>query len=156
MKIYLVRHGDSIATGPDDERPLSEKGKSDIQHLANFISPLTLQVSLVLHSQKFRAQQTAKILSLSMQVESGVETRNELDPMAFVGDILEEIHARKKNILLVGHMPFMGKLAAQLIRGNEEQDVVAFKTGSMLCLEQVENDQWVIRWMLNPELFYQA
>jgi phosphohistidine phosphatase SixA len=32
MKIYLVRHGESIAIGSDDERPLSEKGKSDIQN----------------------------------------------------------------------------------------------------------------------------
>lgn len=152
MKIYLVRHGESIATGSDDERPLSEKGKSDIQNLANFISPLGLSVSYILHSKKFRAQQTAKILSSSMKIEKGIETRNELDPLARVDDLLEEIYARNVDILLVGHMPFMGKLVTQFISGNEEKDMVAFKTGTMLCLEQVEGKQWVLCWMINPGL----
>src|SRR5580698_9181909 len=102
MKLYLVRHGDSIATGSDDERPLSEKGQSDIQYLANFISSLDLSVSRVLHSKKFRAQQTAIILSSSMKVGKGIETRSELDPLAFVNDILEEIYIRNENVLLVG------------------------------------------------------
>lgn len=154
MKIYLLRHGDGIATGSDDERPLSGKGKSDIQHLANFISPLKLSIAYLLHSKKFRAQQTAKILSSGITINKGIETRSELDPLAFVGDMIEEIYARNEDLLLVGHMPFMGKLAAQLMIGNKEKDIVAFKTGTMLCLEQVENRQWIIRWMINPELFH--
>ncbi len=153
MKTYLVRHGDSIAEGLDNERPLSEKGKADIQNLAQFILPLKLQVSRILQSQKKRAQQTAKILLPSIQVKTNVETRKELDPLAEVDEIMNEIESRDENILLVGHMPFMGKLAAKLITGNENRDIVAFKAGSMLCLEKIDPTQWILRWMLNPELF---
>lgn len=53
----------------------------------------------------------------------------------------------------LGHMPFMGKLKIKLITDHEDKDIVAFKADSMLCLEKIENHQWAIRWMLNPELF---
>lgn len=153
MKLYLVRHGESIALGSDDKRPLSEKGEADIQSLANFISPLKLQVAHIFQSPKRRAQQTAEILSSKIVIANGIETKAELDPMASLNNILEELFVLNEDVLLVGHMPFLGKLVAKLITGNENKDIVSFKAGSMVCLEQIESEQWVILWMLNPELF---
>lgn len=153
MKLYLVRHGESATTGADDERPLSEKGMTDIKRLANFIDPLKLEVSYIYQSPKKRAQQTAKILSSNISVTKGIETKIELDPLASVNDIYDEMTVLNQNILLVGHMPFMGKLVCKLITGNEKKDIVSFKAGTMICLEKIDNDQWIIRWMLSPELF---
>lgn len=154
MKIYLVRHGESVAKGSDDERPLSQQGEKDIQNLANFLLPLKLQVSSILHSPKFRAKQTAEILSSSIHATKNIEIRPELDPMSSVNDIIEEIYAREEDLMLVGHMPYMGKMAAKLISGNEYENIVAFKPGSMVCLEQIESERWAINWMLAAELFH--
>lgn len=153
MKIYLVRHGESVTTGADDERPLSERGVTDIKRLANFIAPLKLEVSYIYQSPKIRAQQTAKILSSNITITKRIETKIELEALASVNDIYDEIAVLNEDITLVGHMPFMGKLVSKLITGNENKDVVSFKAGTMMCLEKIDNDQWVIRWMLNPELF---
>lgn len=153
MKLYLVRHGESETTGSDDERSLSTRGKEDIERLSNFISHLKLQVSHVFQSPKLRAQQTAKILCSQMMTTNGIETKVELEALAPITDIINEFSVLNGDVMLVGHMPFMGRLVSKLVTGNENKDVVGFKAGSMLCLEKVEDKQWVICWMLNPELF---
>ena len=152
MRLYLVRHGESDPAGFDDQRTLNEKGKEDVTRLAKFISHLKLQVTYIFQSQKLRAQQTAKILSASISSTNEIETRIELDPLAPISNIIDEITALNEDIMLVGHMPFMGNLASQLIANNENKDVIAFNTGSMVCLEKIASDLWVIRWMLSPEL----
>lgn len=154
MKLYLVRHGESETIGSDDERSLSTKGKEDVERLSNFISHLKLQVSFVFQSPKRRAQQTAKILCSQMTIINEIETKVELEPLTPITDVIDELSILNGDVMLVGHMPFMGKLVSKLVTGNENKNVVAFKAGSMLCLEKIEDNQWVIRWMLNPELFY--
>lgn len=153
MKIYLVRHGESFSASSDDVRPLSEKGKADIQNLANFIAPLKISVSRILHSKKLRAQQTANILAASIHTSQSAEIRPELDPDFSIMTIIEEINAWQTDLMLVGHMPFMGKLVGKLIADDEYKNIVSFSAGSLLCLEKTEYQQWVINWMLVPELF---
>jgi len=106
-----------------------------------------------MQSEKFRAKQTAKILSSSIQVKS-IETCSELDPLEFPDIIIRQLYVDKQDALLVGHMPFMGKLVGQLITGNSDTNIVFFKAGSMICLEQTQDQQWVISWMLSPECLF--
>ncbi len=152
MKLYLVRHGESNIAASDDERPLSKKGMKDITSLANFLGSLKLHVSYVFHSHKVRAKQTAEILSSKIFIDEQMETRTALDPSAPIEKIYDEIMMLNKDIMLVGHMPFMGKFVAQLITGNENRDIVLFQAGTLVCLENIGNE-WVIHWMLSPELF---
>lgn len=152
MKIYLVRHGDSLPMGNDDERMLSEQGTQEIEQLAHLISPLHIQVDRLLQSKKKRAQQTATILASCLQVNEPIETRLELDPLAPVDFLIDDLYAHEKDTLLVGHMPFMGKLASTLLTGNEDRNIVLFSTGTMVCLEQIVDREWAVSWMLTPEL----
>jgi len=75
MKIYLVRHGDSVSMADDDRRPLSEKGIDEINQLVKLISPLHIRVKQILHSNKLRAKQTAEILSQSVHMQNPLEER---------------------------------------------------------------------------------
>jgi phosphohistidine phosphatase len=150
MKLYLVRHGESVATGADDVRPLSEKGKEDIGYLANFIIPLNIQVARIVHSEKYRARQTAEILATSVSLAAMMEKSVDLDPLASIAPMLNQIDAWDGDSLLVGHMPFMGRLVSKLTSGDEDNNVVIFKPGNMVCLEQIEKRRWSICWMLSP------
>ena len=65
MKIYLIRHGqttgdveDRYGGAYDDE--LSDKGKTQVQELANEISDSGIEILFC--SPMIRAQQTAKVL----------------------------------------------------------------------------------------------
>lgn len=153
MKLYLVRHGESAVLGSDNERPLSEQGKKDIQALATFLAPLKLQVTKIMRSEKQRARETADILAKAIHSLDAIEVRAELEPVADISILLSEIEALETDIMLVGHMPYMGKLLAKLLTGNEDKDVAIFKPGTIVCVEQIERSQWAFCWMLTPALF---
>ena len=54
--------------------------------------------------------------------------------------------------MLVGHLPFMGRLVGRLVTGDEHVDVVAFVPGTVLCLEPAADDRWRVVWMVRPGL----
>jgi phosphohistidine phosphatase len=56
------------------------------------------------------------------------------------------------DVMLVGHLPSMGKLVAHLVAGDERKPVAAFVPGTVVCLQQDEAGGWVIGWMVRPEL----
>jgi phosphohistidine phosphatase len=54
--------------------------------------------------------------------------------------------------MIVGHLPFLGKLAALLMVGSEETEIVAFRFGCVVCVERTEDAQWKLAWMIVPVL----
>ncbi len=59
--------------------------------------------------------------------------------------------------MVVGHLPFMGRLAAYLVAGSEDAVVAAFQPGTVVCLERADGDEdggggWALAWMVRPEL----
>ena len=54
--------------------------------------------------------------------------------------------------MLVGHLPYMSKLASLLLCGDETKPVIAFQTGGVLCLQRAGRDAWSVRWMVTPNI----
>lgn len=152
MKLFLLRHGESIDKDLDPEQPLSTEGKIDIQRLANFLSQHDILVSRLYHSGKLRAQETAELLIPSITSLNGIEVLQGIAPMDPVVPIVHKINTWKDDTILVSHLPFLAKCVSLLIQGNEEDPVVAFERGTLVCLEKLESGQWVVEWMLKPEL----
>ena len=57
-----------------------------------------------------------------------------------------------RDTLVVGHLPFMAKMAAWLVTGDAERTLVEYRPGSILCLQLDTDGNWRIDWMLRPEL----
>ena len=53
---------------------------------------------------------------------------------------------------MAGHIPFMARLVAWLITGNDDLGMLAYRPGSVVCLEQQEEGRWILEWMVRPEL----
>jgi phosphohistidine phosphatase len=85
--------------------------------------------------------------------EVTIETTTGLNPNDPVEPIAKQIKNSREDTLLVGHMTFMGRLAAHLLTGNSSAEMVGFEPGSMLCLERDESGHWAISWMIKPGLF---
>ena len=153
MKIYLVRHGEADNKRMPEGRHLSDRGREEINQLAAHIAPLKLEVDYLYHSDKLRARETAALLANAFLVKEVLLERQDLSPESDISPILDEIYALNCDIVLVGHMPFMGKLLSQLITRTEATPIAVFRAGSIVCLEQVERERWAINWMLTPELF---
>jgi phosphohistidine phosphatase len=152
MKLYLVQHGAACAKEVDPQRPLSDAGRADVERLSAFLGQSGVRVGRVIHSGKLRAEQTARCLAAAVapgvEIESsGIINPND-NPRAFDWQSGSWDH----DTLVVGHLPFMAKLVAHLVNGDENRPVAAFQPGSMVCLERQDGSDWQINWMIRPEL----
>lgn len=152
MKVYLVRHGDYVMDTTQQLDVLTEQGIAEVNAIVNMLKPLNIHVANIFYSNKNRAQQTAELLSQGISSGTLPTIRQGLNPNDDVSMIASEISAVDEDWMLVGHLPFMGRLASQLILGNENKEIIAFLPGTMACLEQIDTERWVINWVLSPNL----
>jgi len=152
MRIYLVQHGLAVPKEIDAARPLSEQGEDDVRRLAEFLGRAALQVGRVLHSGKLRAEQTALLLAETLSDANPPEGRPGLDPNDPVQPLANKLNAWSEDTLLVGHLPFLGRLASLLLASDADRPLLAFQPGSMACLERDEAGRWTLAWMIRREI----
>ena len=152
MKLYLVQHGDALPKDVDPERGLSDKGKKDVTHMADLLARGHVQVNRIFHSGKKRAEQTALLLQNCLAPGGEFAQVDGMAPLDPVNTLVTEIDAWQENTMLVGHLPFMAKIVSHLVTGNENSTLVNFQPGSVVCLERNESGDWIIVWMVRPEL----
>ncbi|MEJ2310198.1 MAG: phosphohistidine phosphatase SixA [Gammaproteobacteria bacterium] len=151
MKLYLVQHGEAVAKDIDPERPLTEKGRKDVERLAGFLGKAGIGVGRVIHSGKLRARQTAEALASSIAPGIGIETSGLINPNDNPAAFDWQSDSWDEDILVVGHLPFMARLVAHLLTGDPDGVVIGYQPGTMVCLEHSDG-RWQIDWMLRPEL----
>lgn len=154
MHIYLVQHANAVPKDENPERPLSDSGREDVKRMASFLARSSVSAGRVLHSGKLRALETAMFLAEVLGPGNVVEeVSNGLAPNDPTDELYAAIDGWTDDTIIVGHLPFMSKIASRLVAGNEEETVVHFKPGSIACLERGENgDGWTVQWFLRPEL----
>ena len=55
--------------------------------------------------------------------------------------------------MLVGHLPFMGRLASRLVAGRDDAGVVGLSARQPCCASSaLDQKRWTIVWMATPEL----
>ncbi len=152
MLLYLVQHAEAKSKDEDPSRSLSEKGIQNIKKVAHYASALNIKVSKIFHSTKLRALQTAQVLAEHIKVKDGISETEGLDPLDDPGIWFKRISEIKEDIILVGHLPYLNKLASLMLCDNMEKNVIDFKMGSIVCLERFENKDWGVEWMITPEV----
>jgi phosphohistidine phosphatase len=154
MQIYLVQHGESKPEEIDPERRLTESGARAVQKVADFLRTSGgVPVDASWHSGKARAQQTAELLAPSTRAgERALMRHDGLAPKDAVEPIKQELEQGKTNVMVVGHLPFLGRLAALLLTGSADNNVVAFQFGCVVCLNRDDAGKWSLEWMIVPKL----
>jgi len=151
MELYLVQHGEAKSKAEDSQRPLTERGRDEVQRVAAFAAKAGLKVSQVRNSGKRRAEETASILAEHLSPSEGVLAIPGLAPMDDIRPIAQALQKETAPLMLVGHLPFMDRLAGLLVTGDPDCSVVRFCMGGIVCLEGA-GDDWAVKWMLTPEL----
>lgn len=149
MRLYLVQHGEACRKDVDPARPLTKGGRKDVERLAGLLEDMGVVVTRVVHSGKLRAEQTAarlaKTVAPGVAPEVSAHIAPDADPAGF--DWRGEGDA-----LVVGHLPFMGRLVSLLVAGDAERPTVAYEPGTAVCLERDDGGRWRIAWMVRPEI----
>jgi phosphohistidine phosphatase len=152
MRLYLARHGDALSKDQDPERPLSETGRKQVAHVADVLEQIGAGVDRVVHSGKPRAQQSAEILAQSVMWEPELESIADMNPGDPVEPWVERVASLDTDTMLVGHLPFLAKLASRLVTGNEDAGVVSFPAGTVVCLERSADGDWQVAAVVPPTL----
>jgi phosphohistidine phosphatase len=152
MALYLVQHGQSLPKEVDPERSLSVEGKSTVDRIAKVAADYGVHVSLIKHSGKTRARQTAEIMESHLHPEGGLQESAGLNPNDNVALVAEAISG-DENVMLVGHLPFMEKMVSRLVVGSSDKRVFKFQNGGIVCLDKdPEENFWHIKWTLMPQI----
>ena len=156
MKLYLVQHAEAVPAEDNPDRPLSDKGRSDVRRVASFLAR-SVHVGRIVHSPKMRARDTAVLLAQALGPGGVVEeAASGLAPNDSVEVAADLIAGWSEDTMVVGHLPFMGRLVSHLVAGSEEANVAAFQPGTVACLERAGGDEdgggWALAWMVRPEL----
>lgn len=120
MRILLVRHGEADAENPeglgDEGRALTAKARANTaNHFASLAERIG-SVSLILTSPLVRTVQTAQILSFILKHEGSLRAHRCLLPDMPVGTVEPVLLEHTgQDLVLVGHQPSMGALAAHLL-----------------------------------------
>ncbi|MDW7998884.1 MAG: phosphohistidine phosphatase SixA [Thermodesulfovibrio sp.] len=150
MYLYLVQHAKAKSEEEDPARPLSEEGLKDLKRVSLFISKVNLSIDEIWHSGKLRAKQTAEILAEALKITNISEVKG-LAPLDAPEVIAEKILKSDKSIMIVGHLPHLGRLTSLLIVGDKDRKVVTFQMGGIVCLGRDE-EIWSLRWCIIPEI----
>ncbi len=152
MALYLVQHGKSLPKDQDPQKGLSREGIAETERIADVAAGYGIRVSKITHSGKTRARQTAEIFEAVLKPPGGIHERggmNPLDDVAVFAETIDNAEGR----MLVGHLPFMERLAAYLITRSVERPVFKFQNSGIVCLDKdPASNSWTIKWTLMPHI----
>ena len=134
MNLYFLRHAKAgphrRRFKPDSKRPLTQEGEKQARKVACGIRELNLKLEMIVSSPYVRAFQTAQIAADVLGTT--LHTTENLGADVSPEKLVEHLNARyseTKNILLVGHEPYLSKLMSVLLSGKADMRIDFKKAG---------------------------
>jgi len=149
MELILWRHADAEEGERDLERKLTGKGRKQAARVARWLQHRLPSKYSVISSPARRARETADALEVRYKIS------DRLAPGAQVGDLLDAAGWPKHKgvVILVGHQPDFGKVAAALVSGRPSDWSV--KKGGLWWLDnrvRGGDARVVVRAVIAPDL----
>jgi phosphohistidine phosphatase len=152
MAIFLVQHGRSLSKDVDPDQGLSDEGIAETEHIAKVAKDYGVNVKIIKHSAKTRARHTAEILAAAINPDGDIQEVIGIKPMDDVAAVAQNLNPAE-DVMLVGHLPFMERMASYLITGSIETRIIKFQNSGIVCLDKdSETQSWFIKWTLMPHL----
>ena len=118
MLLYLLRHAEAqSAARSDAARELTPRGLEQARTVAAFCERKGIRPALLLPSPYRRTVQTAEAVAAALKLEGGPQTEKFLesgmDPESALAGL--QAFGWAQSLLVVGHQPDLGELAAALL-----------------------------------------
>lgn len=117
MTLYLLRHAEAeVLAASDRARRLTPKGEAQAERTGKFCRKHGIAPAVILSSPVTRALQTAKLVAKNIEAAELIEVpwaACGMDPFDTVPKL--EGYAKLPSVMLVGHQPDLGALAALLL-----------------------------------------
>ncbi len=153
MQLYLVQHGEALSKDVDPKRPLSDKGRADIERLAEWLRKQGVKVAEILHSGKTRTRQTAELLERLLKSSGRIHQEEGLGPNDSPKVFLDGLRDHPEDILVAAHMPFVARVVSVALTGGPYRQVVEFEPGTVAGLERYDAVAWRLFLFARPGFF---
>ena len=146
MDLILWRHAEAEDTAPDMQRALTAKGQKQARRMAEWLDSQLPEGCRILVSPAVRTLQTVEPLGRKFKVVAA------LAPGATAGDILRAANwpVSREAVLVVGHQPTLGQVAALLLSGQEQY--WEMKKASAWWFVQKDAESVVLKAVMTAEL----
>jgi phosphohistidine phosphatase len=149
MELILWRHAEALDGVPDMARKLTPKGEKQAQEMARWLKTRLPKQTRIIVSPAQRTLQTARALTEDFEVVDGLAAG--ASPAAVLS--AAQWPDRTGAVLVVGHQPTLGMVAATLIAGTPVP--WSIKKGAVWWLShrvRGEQPQVVLRAVVSPDL----
>lgn len=152
MDLILWRHAeaeDASAKVPDVKRRLTARGEKQARQMARWLHDHLPKKLRILVSPTERTQMTAHALGLPFEIERKIGVGADTADLIAAAGWPDHDGA----VLLVGHQPSLGRLAALLLAGTEDDWTI--KKGGLWWFSNRTREgetQTVLRAVVNPDL----
>jgi phosphohistidine phosphatase len=150
MKLYFLRHGEADWPNwkkPDDERPLTKRGKREMRDVAKFLDRLKVRPDLIVTSPLPRAAQTAEIAADYLKAKV---RKDEVLAPGFGASKMRTVLKRHRanTLMLVGHEPDF----TNAISGLTGASLKLAKAGVALVDVDLESSEGKLLWVFPPKI----
>jgi phosphohistidine phosphatase len=114
MRLVLVRHAEAAPGTPDELRALTPAGRQQARELGERLRAEGIEPDAVLTSPLLRARETGSALGFGEP-----ESHDALAPGTTDEAVLAAVARRGRTVIVVGHQPDCGRVAAALGDGTE-------------------------------------
>lgn len=154
MRLYLLRHGIADDGRPgmsDSDRELTPEGRKRLRDTLRMAARSGVSPTLIVSSPYLRATQTAQVAADELKYKADILTTDSLIPSSDPEAVWQEIrvHKNEREMVLVGHEPLFGRLAAFLL--SSPNLFIDVKKGSVIRIDVDEfgpQPRGVLKWML--------
>lgn len=148
MNLILWRHAEAVDGTPDHDRKLTAKGVKQAEKIAAFLHQHLPDNSRILVSPATRTQQTAAALTEHFTTSPAVA------PGASAQAVLRAAQWPDVDgtVLVVGHQPTLGEVAAQLLGCSDYS--LSIKKGALWwfnCREREDSARATLRLVITPD-----
>ncbi len=145
MELILWRHAEAEDGVPDAKRRLTAKGEKQAEKMAAVLRSRLPQHTRILVSPAVRTQQTAQALTRHFETEPAI------GPGSDAQAVLEAAGwpGHKGCVLVVGHQPYLGEMAALLMAGADVSFTV--KKGAIWWLDNRDGGNALLRLAISPD-----
>lgn len=154
FELLLWRHAEAEDGFPDASRRLTPRGEKQAQRMARWILAHAPQDLRIVVSPATRCQQTAAALGLPFETNQRLSTGSDVaDLLAVAGwpeGAAKAADGEPRAVLIVGHQPTLGRTAARLLSGLEDE--WSFKKCAVWWLSY-HPEQTTIHWSLHHKSF---
>jgi phosphohistidine phosphatase len=159
MILYIVRHAiaeQAAASAADEDRELTEEGIEKLKKGAAGLRAIDAVPEVVLSSPLVRARQTAKILIDMFDGKPSLRIVPALAPGGKRAELHKEMlkYESAGSVMLVGHHPSLGEIAAEIAWGSSEC-ALDLKKGGACALEigrWAPEPRGTLLWLMPPAI----